>query len=93
MLWTISTVRGNEAAARFLWPLGDTRLDRRLHCIMARTLVLWGAEDKIIQPSYAARFVRQSGAGATAQLVPGAGHLAELDRLDEVAAAVGGFLR
>ena len=92
VLWTINMIRGNEAAARFLWPLGDTRLSRRLDRITARTLVLWGAEDQIIPPSYAERFVRQIGANATSQMIAGAGHLAELDQPAAVAKAAGAFL-
>jgi pimeloyl-ACP methyl ester carboxylesterase len=92
VLWSIGVVRGNEAAARFLWPLGDTRLGRRLHRIAAPTLVLWGAADRIIPPSYAGRFTRAIGGHATARLVPGAGHLLELDRPDEVAALVRDFV-
>jgi pimeloyl-ACP methyl ester carboxylesterase len=92
VLWSIGVVRGNEAAARFLWPLGDTRLGRRLHRIAAPTLVLWGEADRIIPPSYAGRFTRAIGGHATARLVPGAGHLLELDRPDEVAALVRDFV-
>ena len=29
--WTVQQVRAQEAAARLLWPVGDTRLARRLH--------------------------------------------------------------
>ena len=92
MQWTITMARGNEAAARFLWPLGDTRVSRRLYRITAPTLVLWGSEDRIIPPSYAQRFVGAIGANAQARMIAGAGHLAELDRPDDVAALVREFL-
>ncbi|MBM3542603.1 MAG: alpha/beta fold hydrolase, partial [Alphaproteobacteria bacterium] len=36
--WDIGIVRANEAAARILWPLGDTGLAKRLSRIVAPTL-------------------------------------------------------
>jgi pimeloyl-ACP methyl ester carboxylesterase len=85
--WPIEQVRAAEAAARIFWPLGNTGLIRRLPLIKAPTLILWGERDRLMPKSYAATI---AGAimGATEMIIPGAGHLAELDRPDEVAAAV-----
>src|ERR1700742_845054 len=33
--WPIEQTRANEAAARFLWPLGNTRIERRLGMVKA----------------------------------------------------------
>ncbi|WP_293902019.1 alpha/beta fold hydrolase [Phenylobacterium sp.] len=88
VLWNIGVVRANEAAARFLWPLGNTRLNRRLGRVKARTRVIWGAEDKIIPPSYAQRFADGIGPSASIDRIPGAGHLAELDQPAAVARSV-----
>jgi abhydrolase domain-containing protein 6 len=46
--WSILMTRANEAAARLLWPLSDTRLGRRLHRIRAETLIVWGEQDKVL---------------------------------------------
>jgi pimeloyl-ACP methyl ester carboxylesterase len=86
--WSIVIARANEAAARLLWPLGDTRLERRLHRITCPTLILWGADDKILPPSYAARFAAAIGGEARTHMISGAGHLAYLDAPDAVADAV-----
>ncbi|MBS0537756.1 MAG: alpha/beta fold hydrolase, partial [Proteobacteria bacterium] len=85
--WPIEMVRAAEAAARAFWPLGNTKLEKRLGLIAAPTLVLWGAEDRVLPPSYAAKFAAGI-AGARTGTVPGAGHLAYLDRPEEAARAV-----
>lgn len=90
VLWQIELIRGNEAAARFLWPLGDTRVSRRLGYIKAPTLLLWGDSDRILPFSYAGRFAERI-ADARIETVTGAGHLAELDQPATVAAAILAF--
>lgn len=91
VLWSIEVARSNEATARFLWPLGDTRLARRLRRIAAPTLLLWGAKDRIIPSSYAVRFATGIGVNAEVKLIPDAGHVAEIDAPDAVAEAVLSF--
>ncbi len=86
--WAIVTARANEAAARLLWPLADTRLERRLHRIRCDTLVVWGAEDKVLSPRYAQRFADAIAGRTSVAVIPGAGHLADLDAPDAVADAV-----
>lgn len=86
--WPIEQVRANEAAARFLWPLGNTRIERRLPLITAPTLLLWGAQDRIMPRGYADRFANAIGGPAKVVEIAGAGHLAELDKPVEVTAAI-----
>ena len=81
-------MRASEAAARIFWPLGNTKLEKRLPLISAPTLLLWGAEDRIMPRSYADRFARGIAGRSEIRVIPGAGHLAELDKPDEVAAAI-----
>jgi pimeloyl-ACP methyl ester carboxylesterase len=54
--WPIEMTRAAEAAARAFWPLGNTRLAKRLPLIDAPTLILWGEQDRIQPPSYARTF-------------------------------------
>lgn len=89
--WSIMLNRSTEASARYLWPFGDTGLVRRLGRVRARTLVLWGEQDRVLPPSYAGRFVRAIGARARAEIVPGAGHLIEIDQPEAASGAVLGF--
>jgi len=86
--WAIVASRASEAAARLLWPLGDTRLARRLHRIRCDTLIAWGAEDKVLSPRYAERFAAGITGRTTTTIIPGAGHMVELDAPERLADAV-----
>ncbi|HUN39910.1 MAG TPA: alpha/beta fold hydrolase [Acetobacteraceae bacterium] len=86
--WPIEQVRANEAAARIFWPLGNTKLEKRLPLIQAPTLLLWGAEDRIMPRDYAGRFAKGIAGRSEIRVIEGAGHLAELDRPAEVAQAI-----
>jgi pimeloyl-ACP methyl ester carboxylesterase len=86
--WPIEQVRANEAAARAFWPLGNTRLEKRLPLITAPTLLIWGEQDRVMPRSYAGRFARAIAGRSEIMTIAGAGHLAELDKPDEVAAAI-----
>jgi pimeloyl-ACP methyl ester carboxylesterase len=86
--WSLEQTRAGEAAARIYWPLGDTRLERRLKLIKAPTLFAWGEQDRMVPRSYARYFAASMTAKTELKVIPGAGHLAELDKPDEVAAAI-----
>lgn len=89
--WPIEQVRANEAAARIFWPLGNTRIEKRLPLIKAPTLLLWGEQDRIMPRSYAEVFAKGITGPTEIRTIAGAGHLAELDKPAEVAAAVLAF--
>jgi pimeloyl-ACP methyl ester carboxylesterase len=86
--WPIEQTRANEAAARAFWPLGNTRIEKRLPLIAAPTLLIWGEDDRIMPRGYADRFAAAIAGRTEITTIPGAGHLAELDKPDEVAAAI-----
>jgi pimeloyl-ACP methyl ester carboxylesterase len=86
--WPIEVTRAAEAAARAFWPLGSTRLERRLGLIAAPTLILWGAEDAVLPRSYANKFAAGINGTSRVEIIAGAGHLAYLDQPDTVASAV-----
>ena len=90
--WPIEQVRATEAAARAFWPLGNTRLEKRLPTIIAPTLLLWGEQDRVIPRSYAERFAKAIKGPATIQTIAGAGHLAELDQPVATANAIVEFM-
>ena len=89
--WPVEQTRANEAAARLLWPLGNTKLEKRLPLIHAPTLLIWGAEDRIMPRRYAEIFRTSIHAPTELRMIDGAGHLAELDRPHEVAEAILGW--
>jgi pimeloyl-ACP methyl ester carboxylesterase len=90
--WPIEQVRASEAAARIFWPLGNTRIEKRLRLINAPTLLLWGERDRIMPRAYASRFAAGISGPTITRIIPGAGHLAELDAPGEVAREILGFI-
>lgn len=78
-------------STRFLWPIPDRGLKRRIHRISAPTLLVWGANDGVSPPSYGPRW-RQAIAGSQLVTVPDAGHLPMLEQPAAVTSAVIPFL-
>jgi pimeloyl-ACP methyl ester carboxylesterase len=62
------------AVTKFVWPIPDRGLKRRLGRIACPTLVLFGAHDKVVSPKYADDFARGIRTCDTV-VVPGAGHM------------------
>jgi abhydrolase domain-containing protein 6 len=89
--WPIEQVRASEAAARIFWPLGNTKIEKRLRLIKAPTLLLWGEKDAIMPRAYADIFAKGIAGATTIKTIEGAGHLAELDKPAEVAKEIVGF--
>ena len=61
-------------AGKFLWPIPDKGLKKRLHRIKAPTLMLWGQSDGLVPPIYAQEF-QQRIAGAQVSIMPRCGHM------------------
>lgn len=80
------------ATGKFIWPIPDKGLKKRIHRVKAPTLLVWGAEDRIVPPLYAEEFARQI-AGARIETVKEAGHAPHLEQPAAVAESVRGFLR
>jgi pimeloyl-ACP methyl ester carboxylesterase len=70
----IAIFLGFRTAAKFLFPVPETGLERRLRRIRVPTLVLWGAQDRLIAPSYAEIFARQVKS-AQVSMIERCGHL------------------
>jgi pimeloyl-ACP methyl ester carboxylesterase len=76
---------------QFIWPLPDKGLRKRLYRVHADTLIVWGAEDRLVHPAYGDDFA-SAIAGAHLELVPAAGHLPQLEQPAETIALVTRFL-
>jgi pimeloyl-ACP methyl ester carboxylesterase len=85
------SIWAQACTGKFVWPIADRGLGKRIHRIAAPTLVIWGTSDGIIAPAYAREFAGRIG-GAKVELVEQAGHLPHLDQPDAVMNAVRGFL-
>ncbi|MDJ0849453.1 MAG: alpha/beta fold hydrolase [Myxococcota bacterium] len=90
--WQLTANRANEAAARLLWPLGDLGLAKRLHRVRAPTLLVWGAQDRVVPPSHAKRYASGIAGWVELREIGDAGHTVEIDQPDAVARVVLDFL-
>jgi pimeloyl-ACP methyl ester carboxylesterase len=87
----IARTHNLSVAAKFMWPIPDRGLSRRLPYVKAPTLLLWGQDDKLAPPPYAEAF-RNLLPNAQVRLIAGAGHYPQLEKPDEFARAVTEFL-
>jgi pimeloyl-ACP methyl ester carboxylesterase len=73
--------RERAALARLAWSpfFHDPKLARRLHRVTASTLVLWGAEDRLIPAAHGEAYAELIP-GARLELVPECGHLPHVER-------------
>lgn len=78
-----------KAAAKFLWPIPDTGVARRLPRITARTLVVTCADDRVIPPAYGAIW-RDHLQHAESKTINDAGHLVNLEQPNRFATVAGG---
>ncbi|HJS86176.1 MAG TPA: alpha/beta fold hydrolase [Acetobacteraceae bacterium] len=79
------------ATGKFVWPIPDKGLSRRMHRITARALIIWGEQDALIPAAYAKEFADRI-ANAQVKIIPGAGHVPQWERLEAVEALVTDFL-
>jgi pimeloyl-ACP methyl ester carboxylesterase len=78
-------------AGKILFPIPNRRLSKRLYRLTARTLILWGAADRLIAPAYAARWKALIPA-ARVEMIEGAAHMLPYERPEAFVRAVSGFL-
>lgn len=79
--------RGFRTVAKFLFPIPENGLERRLWRIKAPTLVMWGEQDRLISPIYADIF-REKVVNAEVVKIPNTGHLMNLESPEPVAEAL-----
>jgi pimeloyl-ACP methyl ester carboxylesterase len=83
----ISMSRGFRTIAKFLFPIPEAGLERRLWRIQAPTMIIWGAEDRFISPGYAEIF-RKKIPHAEIVTIPKTGHVISLESPAALAEAV-----
>ena len=76
---------------KFVWPIPDRGLKKRIHRIAAPSLIVWGDADAVIAPGYARDFAGRI-ADARVVLIARAGHLPNLEQPEETARLVREFL-
>ena len=90
--WEIDAARAAEAAARLLWPLGNSGVAKRAPMISRPTLLLRGDRDQVVSSALLAKW-QAAIPGAKVRTISDAGHLADLDNPAAVAASVLDFTR
>ncbi len=83
----VSNARQLGMAGRILFPIPERGLSTRLYRIKAKTLLVWGDSDKVVAPAYAHAF-KKGIAGSELVVIPEAGHLVNLEKPDQTAAAL-----
>jgi pimeloyl-ACP methyl ester carboxylesterase len=79
------------SAGKFLWPIPDKGLKKRIHRIQQPTLIMWGASDKLIPPAYGEAFLRAIP-GARLVTFPRSGHIPMLEEQETFVQVVTNFL-
>jgi pimeloyl-ACP methyl ester carboxylesterase len=87
----VNLAQSFTAVTKFVWPIPDRGLRRRLPRIACPTLVVFGAEDGIVPPRYADDFKAGLRDAQTA-VVAGAGHMLPYEKPDQVIDLVDRFL-
>ncbi len=90
--WDIERARAAEAAARLLWPIASTRVERRAPLISQPTLLIRGELDQVVARAGLDAWAGLIPGGARTREIAGAGHLAELDQPAALARAILAFL-
>lgn len=88
----LAIVRDREATALYGWRpyMHDPGLRQWLHRVRVPTLLLWGEADGIVGPEYGEK-LRAALPEARLETIAGAGHYPQIERPDEVTAAIAGF--
>ncbi len=79
------------ATGKFVWPIPDKGLKKRIHRIKADTLIIWGEDDALISSVYAKEFAQRI-ANSRVEIIKDCGHVPQIERLDIVKPMVASFL-
>lgn len=79
------------STGKFIWPIPDKGLKKRIHRIEAPTLLVWGQDDRLVPLVYAEEFARRL-ARTRIEVVKGAGHAPHLEQPETAAHLVQAFL-
>jgi len=79
------------ATGKFVWPIPDKGLKKRLHRVKADTLIIWGDDDALISSVYAKEFADRI-VNSRIEIIKDCGHVPQVERLEAVAPLVTNFL-
>jgi pimeloyl-ACP methyl ester carboxylesterase len=79
------------ATGKFVWPIPDKGLKKRLHRVKAKTLIVWGEDDALVSSLYAKEFAARI-ANSRVEIIKDCGHVPQVERLDILKPLVARFL-
>jgi pimeloyl-ACP methyl ester carboxylesterase len=79
------------ATGKFIWPIPDKGLRKRIHRVQAPTLLVWGQDDRLVPRVYADEFARRLPR-ARIEVVKEAAHAPHLEQPEVTADLVARFL-
>jgi pimeloyl-ACP methyl ester carboxylesterase len=87
----IANSRRMAQAGKILFPIPNRRISKRLYRVTAPTLVVWGANDKLVPAAYGERW-KESIAGARLETIAEAGHMVPYEQPERFVSVVSQFL-
>jgi pimeloyl-ACP methyl ester carboxylesterase len=84
----VGNARRLGMAGKLLFPIPDRGLADRLYRIRARTHIVWGASDRLIDPAYADAFAARVP-GAAVSIIDEAGHMVPYEQTGRVVEVIG----
>jgi pimeloyl-ACP methyl ester carboxylesterase len=85
MVWALG------CTGKFVWPIPEKGLHKRLHRLAAPTLIVWGEDDALVPVGYAREFGSRI-AGSRVEIVRNAGHIPQAEQMETTLALVRNFL-
>jgi len=80
------------ATGKFVWPIPDKGLKKRIHRVKADTLIVWGEDDALVSSVYAKEFAARI-ANSRFEIIKNCGHVPQVERLETLKPLVQKFLQ
>jgi pimeloyl-ACP methyl ester carboxylesterase len=87
----VAAIWGLGCVAKFLWPVPDRGLSKRLHRVMSPTLIVWGQNDRLIPAAYAQEFGTRIP-NSRVEVLSNCGHIPQVEHTGKTLDLVQGFL-
>jgi pimeloyl-ACP methyl ester carboxylesterase len=79
------------ATGKFVWPIPDKGLKKRIHRIKAKALIVWGEDDALVSSIYAKEFAAGI-ANSRVEIIKDCGHVPQVEKLEILRPLVANFL-
>jgi pimeloyl-ACP methyl ester carboxylesterase len=87
----VERTKSLASLGKYIWPLPDKGLKKRMHRIKAPTLILWGEADRLVPAAYGQAFASRLP-DARLEVIPGGSHMLIVEQPQAFAEATLAFL-